>query len=516
MTALVDERFLNLAGLGLSARQLIGATLEAMDAGFEVIAGGQLPDDVAGGRTGKPDLLIRGGHRRHDGSFGYLPADIKHHATLQASAKGEYLSSTLSDPSFESATSQKGAKPKNREADPIQLAHYWRMLAACGRNADTRPVGAIVGTDEKYGGPMLVWHELDVPTFRTFSRSQPKGVALRTALDRHDHEHSFRIKIAEVARQRHGTANDPEPIVAPIYINECNSCPWFDYCMAQLGERDASTAGRLSAREWLALKSVLGIDTKEQLAALDPGAVDRAYFAEVANSRQAVERLRKAVTTAQMQLAGEYLRRTTVGSIPVPRADLEIDLDVEWDRDNHVYLWGMLVSNRLSGRIDFEHISGWDSLDAASNSALAAKFWLRISSLVRDAEEAGHSVLIYHYSSTEKSHFRSLVEAAVDPDLPGIEDADQFMATYFVDEYPLVTEHFVGRESLGLKAVAVHGADFNWRDEDPGGLQSQLWLDEARNAADPADRLAARERILEYNEDDVRATAAVREWLSEQ
>ena len=51
---------------------------------------------------------------------------------------------------------------------------------------------------------------------------------------------------------------------------------------------------------------------------------------------------------------------------------------------------------------------------------------------------------------------------------------------------------------------------FNWRDEDPGGLQSQLWLIEARGAEDEMTRSAARRRILAYNEDDVRATHAIR------
>ena len=56
--------------------------------------------------------------------------------------------------------------------------------------------------------------------------------------------------------------------------------------------------------------------------------------------------------------------------------------------------------------------------------------------------------------------------------------------------------------------VAVHGAGFAWRDEDPGGLQSQLWFEQA-----VAGDRAAEERLLAYNEDDVRATKAIRSWL---
>ena len=54
---------------------------------------------------------------------------------------------------------------------------------------------------------------------------------------------------------------------------------------------------------------------------------------------------------------------------------------------------------------------------------------------------------------------------------------------------------------------------FDWRDEDPGGLQSQLWLIEARQTSVDETRDAGRARILTYNEDDVRATAAIRNGL---
>lgn len=39
--------------------ETIRATLAAMEAGIELIVGGQLPDDWDGGRKGRPDLLLR-------------------------------------------------------------------------------------------------------------------------------------------------------------------------------------------------------------------------------------------------------------------------------------------------------------------------------------------------------------------------------------------------------------------------------------------------------------------------
>ena len=71
-----------------------------------------------------------------------------------------------------------------------------------------------------------------------------------------------------------------------------------------------------------------------------------------------------------------------------------------------------------------------------------------------------------------------------------------------------------GVDGLGLKVVATRGAGFAWRDEEPGGLASRTWFNQAVDGATPAEREAARTRVLEYNEDDVRATSVLREWLT--
>ena len=79
---------------------------------------------------------------------------------------------------------------------------------------------------------------------------------------------------------------------------------------------------------------------------------------------------------------------------------------------------------------------------------------------------------------------------------------------------PYVRASVDSRYGHGLKIVACHGAGFAWRDEDPGGLQSQLWYEQAVHG-DPAERAEATARLLAYNEDDVRASLAVRKWLRE-
>ena len=59
----------------------------------------------------------------------------------------------------------------------------------------------------------------------------------------------------------------------------------------------------------------------------------------------------------------------------------------------------------------------------------------------------------------------------------------------------------------GLK-VAAAASGFTWRDDDPGGYASMRWY---ADAMEGIDRDANIERILTYNEDDCRATAALRD-----
>ena len=100
-----------------------------------------------------------------------------------------------------------------RYDDYVQLAHYTRMLQAAGVHpGDDALMGAIIGSDDlgavDPSGHALVWLLLDEPLFKTFSRS--KGQRKRSAIERYDHEHAFRLKVAQVARARTGGPRRPD------------------------------------------------------------------------------------------------------------------------------------------------------------------------------------------------------------------------------------------------------------------------------------------------------------------
>lgn len=106
---------------------------------------------------------------------------------------------------------------------------------------------------------------------------------------------------------------------------------------------------------------------------------------------------------------------------------------------------------------------------------------------------------------------KALASRADDPLLRwGADYAEQ----EFVDLLEIIKTHYFGVSGLGLKSIAQY-AGFRWRDADPGGLNSQIWFAEAVHGTNGR-RQPARRRVLEYNEDDVAATAWLRAWLRAQ
>ena len=102
---------------------------------------------------------------------------------------------------------------------------------------------------------------------------------------------------------------------------------------------------------------------------------------------------------------------------------------------------------------------------------------------------------------------------AVVKGVPSVAEVRGFISSpYWVDVHEAVSTQFVSTSGLGLKVVAP-AAGFAWRDPDAGGEASLGWYRDAQ-AARGVERDAGRTRILAYNEDDVRATRAVREWIS--
>ena len=485
----------------LGKYEAIAATIAAAESGVRLVLGGTLPDDVEGGRSGKPDVLIK-----VDG--GYLPADVKHHKTIEAAARKAMRVSSLANPDI-LLDAERSTSSDYYYNDCLQLAHYTRMLQACGLHAGHESlIGAILGKSlvTLPGGVperVFVWHDLSKPARYTFSRS--RGKVRRSLLECYDHEHDFRVQVATTARRITGSGDDPEPLVVPIGYKDCPGCPYEQWCAEQMGPDDASVAitrGRLDTREWRMLRR-MGFGTVETLGDLepeDPAFFDE-YYPEVTHlSRtQALKRLRGAVQQAQLIRGGIYFEPKTDALVVVPRADIEIDFDIEWDNSNRIYQWGLRVREGQDEQTArYEPVVSFDELDDDAELALAEQAAARIMQLRSEAQKAGKTVAVYHWHHVEVSNTRKFRCFTVALDGITIDLLSWFARTFRV------------QGSAGIKTIAQFFG-FTWAVDDPGGRLSMLKIDVAR--AGGPDAAEAKQWCLSYNESDVAAQAVIRDGL---
>lgn len=483
----------------LHRREVVARLITALD---PVIGGAPDPADPfrpavlapelpAPARSGAPDLLLWAGD-------GYVPVLLRNHRTTDPGAGA--VVAPLSDPLGLSVSPLR--RPRSQPADLWALAHHYRQLSDLGLAAGRArgavlgrgPVGPLdraPGTDGKPAdgvtdGDRLLWHEL------------PAGLLA-------DYDARFADRSAVAAAAAAGAP----ALAEPSQIGECRRCPWWPICSAELTARDdvslvapGSDADVLRAAG-LATVAGLAAAPAPVLAALElPGI-----------SPVAIR------TRARARAAGTPLVRRTA-EVRIPRADVELDVDMESYLDDGAYLWGTLLSGPGLARLDlapgYRPFVTWRPLPDADEGRAFGAFWTHLIGVREQARVAGLSFAAYCYSrQAEERWMRSApVRFAGTPGVPTAAAVAAFCAgPEWIDLYQLVREQYVVTGSLRLKALAPL-AGFAWRDPDPGGENSMAWYRGAIGADGPAQpRLAA--RVLEYNEDDVRATLALRRYLGE-
>jgi predicted RecB family nuclease len=216
------------------------------------------------------------------------------------------------------------------------------------------------------------------------------------------------------------------------------------------------------------------------------------------------------IDQARAAVSGRVFRARGLERIQVPRADVEVDVDME-NCDASVYLWGTWSCGPDGMPGGYQPFVDWTPLDGNVEAQLFARFWAWLMQLRDSTVGSGDTFAAYCYSSAENTQMRRI--AAGSEVGPSLDEVDCFIASpEWVDLLTVMRGQLVTGGSLGLKQVAPL-AGFHWRDEDPGGDQSMVWYERAVNNSEAEVRGENRARLLAYNEDDVKATEAVREWL---
>ena len=535
-------------------------TRQAIAQGARLIAGGRLPVDYDGHRVGEPDLLVACGQ-------GYLPVDVKSHKSLEPARPdrtggGNALISDVAAPYFETARVDVDVMARRHVGDLLQLAHYRRLLETAGLASTGlgHNVGGICGTEG-----VVVWYDLDAPVLEAPEHVDVAGLPRRISpMERYDLEFGMRLRVS-VAAELH--LDDPSEVLLaePIVCKDCAMCRWREWCGPQLEavadlslvsgvgvgrrrlymEHGVADLYALAGLDWTTAELVRrGVDLTdlqdrvregavpgptplasiipkrkkqlEDLAALgfvtagDLAALDGRTFVLAAAGGSSVA---SQIELARARVGGlPAYRRRDVVSVEVPRADIEVDVDMESTNDG-CYLWGALATDRREAGAEAQYLSfaTWNPDLEEGELVAFGRFWSWLCAVRERAAAAGASFRAYCYSrSAEEGQMKRLGE------LLGLRDeVDAFLASdEWVDLLEVVRGQLVTGRSMGLKETAPL-AGFAWRFDDAGGTLAMVKYDEAvdQGAADAASRKAAAQWILEYNEDDVRATAALRAWL---
>jgi predicted RecB family nuclease len=440
------------------------------------IWGGLLPADRAGHRRGGAELLVR----RSDG---YLPLLVVRHRITDPGTGALTTDPLELDPS--NAVVDQTRKVRSHPRDQLRLAHLHRMLATLGL-AIARPMGGVIGLD----ADVVLWHDLAAPTW-------PGG---RTALDEYDLRLADRLAVARAA-----AAGEPA-LAEPSRVLECRTCPWWPTCETALtANRDVSLVIR--GEDAMELRRA-GVSTVDKLAALDPADGPPIPW----SSGSFVD----AVALARAWLANLTMVRK-VPDVGVPRADVEVDVDMESFGESGAYLWGCLLSGADIGfERGYRSFVTWDPLPTTDEARSFAEFWTWLTEVRRRTSAAGLTFRAYCYNAMAENRwlFGSVERFGDFAGVPRRREIQSFVdSEEWVDLFRSVTDQFLCARGKGLKVVAPV-AGFSWRDPEAGGEASMRWYRAAVGMDGEVPDETQRERLLRYNEDDVLATHALRQWMS--
>ena len=455
------------------------ATLAALAAGAPFVWAAQLPRDPAGGRRGGVDLLVRT-------EAGYVPVLVVRHKVSDPGAGA--LTSPLDQPVPAAGRPDDARRVRPQPRDQLRLAHVLRLLRACGHADEGLAVGGVIGLD----ADVVLWHDLSAPTW-------PAG---RTALEEYDTRFADRLAVATAA------AGDGPALAFPSRVMECRGCPWWPVCGAALdAARDVSLVVR--GEDAVGLRD-MGVRTVDDLAALDLTETDLQLVAMPPGD---------AVALARAWLAGLTVVRK-VPEVTVPRADVEVDVDMESFGDAGAYMWGTLLT--VAGDADVGQPPGyrafvtWEPLPCDDEARSFAEFWQWLTAIRHGAAERGLTFRAYCYNELAENRWliSSARRFAGKPGIPDERIVQEFIdSDEWYDLFRGVQQHFLCSHGKGLKTIAPV-AGFQWRDAEASGENSMRWYRDAVGMTDGAIDEGQRRRILEYNEDDVCATMTLREWMS--
>jgi predicted RecB family nuclease len=376
---------------------------------------------------------------------------------------GGYVAGDIKSGAGEEAPDDDGSgNPKKHYA--VQLALYTDVLEQLGRSAGRRA---------------FVWdihrEEIAYDLMEADGKKNPRRLW-------DEYEECLTTARAIVSRRTETT---------PAYASgTCKNCVWYTPCLKLLKAADDLTLipelGR-SKRDAM----IDRIGSIRELAQINPTGFikgDKTVFPRIGPGT-----LEKFHARAKLLASGgkPYLR----APVRFPATDLELFLDIEVDPMRDVcYLHGFIERRGGdNGRERFVPFFSDEPTEKGEKQAFAAA-WQYL--------KASQRYTIYYYSKYERTIYRNLQRkyphVCSEADIEALFEPARAVDLYC--DVVLKATEWPTRD-FSIKTLAKY-LGFEWRDPDPSGAASIEWFDRWATTRDPG----VRQRILDYNEDDCRAT----------
>lgn len=302
-------------------------------------------------------------------------------------------------------------------------------------------------------------------------------------------ERSF--PVADFVDRFHATREEIERILsgqkpAPFLKSGCKRTPWYSLCLeGAQGCNDVSLVYRISQAD------------QRRLYGLDIRTVTDLASADLDELRHRLEdwpfdKLIRLQNQAKVLISGDPL----VLRKPIfPETGREIFLDIESDptRDTD-YLLGILERVPATGATKYHAL-------LAENPEDEAVIWRKLL----DELAGWQGAVIYHYAAYERMVFdRLALRHGAPADL-----ANRFHSQALDLHQKVIDAVVLPLYFYTLKDVAKF-IGFRWTDPEAGGAESVAWYDQWLKTGERS----WLDRLLRYNEDDVWATMALKDWLA--
>ena len=349
-------------------------------------------------------------------------------------------------------------------------------------------------------------HKLQLTLYATILEQMQGVFPEETAIINRAHE---RIPFTIAPKDRAETQKQMSSILAvmsgekpPLKLaGSCKQSPWYPECVHDAEEaQDIALLYKLDNRACAALRAE-GIVSIHDAAQMDIVRLPKIPFA----SQKILARVK---VQAQSLLDGElkWLARPSL-----PHAPLQLYFDIEGDPLLGVdYLFGLWVCGDAAhayahtGHVRFDaESSDYFIYFVAETPEDEGAMWAAFLQWIEALPTGKYDT--FHYADYERSHTGALAAKY------GTSAAFEEFVTTYVDLMKVMSASVVlPLYFYSIKDIAKSRfLNFKWRHEKAGGAQSIFWYEEWLEKRDSG----ILKDIVDYNEDDVRATKALYGWL---